>query len=37
MKTMTYKQLGGACNQEFHAEKFNVILDLSKAHVIEMF
>ena len=34
---MTCKQLGGACHQEFHAETFEEIAELSKKHGIEMF
>ncbi|RKZ98256.1 MAG: DUF1059 domain-containing protein [Gammaproteobacteria bacterium] len=37
MKTMTCKQLGGACNKEFHANTFAEIAELSKAHGMEMF
>lgn len=37
MKTMTCKQLGGACDEEFHANTFEEIADLSKKHGIEMF
>ena len=37
MKTMTCKQLGGACHQEFHAETFEEIAELSKKHGMEMF
>lgn len=37
MKTMTCKQLGGACDVEFHAETFNEMAQLSKQHGIEMF
>lgn len=37
MKTMTCKQLGGACNKAFQAETFNEIADLSKQHGMEMF
>ena len=37
MKTMTCKQLGGACDEEFHANTFEEMAGLSKAHVIEMF
>ncbi|MBC7000597.1 DUF1059 domain-containing protein [Cytophaga sp. FL35] len=37
MKTMTCKQLGGACNQEFHAETFEEMAELSKKHGMEMF
>lgn len=37
MKTMTCKQLGGACNKEFHANTFAEIVEQSKAHGMEMF
>jgi hypothetical protein len=37
MKTMTCKQLGGACDKESHANSFEEIADLSKKHGIEMF
>lgn len=37
MKTMTCKQLGGACNQEFRAESFDEIAKLSQEHGKEMF
>jgi len=37
MKTMTCKQLGGACNMEFHAETFEEMAELSKKHWMEMF
>lgn len=37
MKTMTCKQLGGACNIEFHANTFEEIAELSKKHGMEMF
>lgn len=37
MKTMTCKQLGGACSLEFHAETFEEIAELSKQHGMEMF
>lgn len=37
MKTMTCKQLGGACDQEFHANTFDEIEQLSKQHGMEMF
>jgi hypothetical protein len=37
MKTMTCKQLGGACDLEFHAETFESMADLSKKHAMEMF
>lgn len=37
MKTMTCKQLGGACGLEFHAETFEEIAEISKRHGTEMF
>jgi hypothetical protein len=37
MKTMTCKQLGGACDQEFHANSFEDIAEQSKKHGMEMF
>lgn len=37
MKTMTCKQLGGACDLEFHAETFEEMAELSKNHGTEMF
>ncbi|MFS4468741.1 hypothetical protein [Maribacter sp. 2210JD10-5] len=37
MKTMTCKQLGGACDQEFRAYTFEEIAELSKNHGMEMF
>lgn len=37
MKTMTCKQLGGACNTEFHANSFEEMAALSKKHGMEMF
>jgi len=37
MKTMTCKQLGGACDKEFHASNFAEIAELSKKHGMEMF
>ena len=37
MKTMTCKQLGGACNKAFHANSFEEIADMSKKHGMEMF
>jgi len=37
MKTMTCKQLGGACDLEFHAETFEDMADQSKKHGIKMF
>ena len=37
MKTMTCKQLGGACDLEFSANTFEEIAELSKRHGMEMF
>lgn len=37
MKTMTCKQLGGACDLEFKADTFEEIAELSKQHGMEMF
>lgn len=37
MKTMTCKQLGGACDLEFKAETFEEMSSLSKQHGMEMF
>lgn len=37
MKTMTCKQLGGACEKEFHANTFEEMAKLSKEHGTEMF
>jgi preprotein translocase subunit SecA len=36
MKTMTCKQLGGACDKKFHAETFDEMAELSKNHGMEM-
>ena len=36
MKTMTCKQLGGACDKEFHANTFEEMAELSKKHGMEM-
>ncbi len=36
MKTMTCKQLGGTCEQEFHANTFEEMAELSKKHAMEM-
>ena len=36
MKTMTCKQLGGACDLEFQAETFEEMAELSKEHGMEM-
>jgi len=37
MKTMTCKQLGGACDKAFTASTFEEMVELSKAHGMEMF
>ena len=37
MKTMTCKQLGGACDEVFHANSFEEIAEMSKKHGMEMF
>jgi hypothetical protein len=37
MKTMTCRQLGGACDVEFHANTFKEMAELSKKHGMEMF
>ena len=37
MKSMTCKQLGGACDLEFQAETFDEIAKLSQKHGKEMF
>jgi deoxyribodipyrimidine photolyase-like uncharacterized protein len=37
MKTMTCRQLGGACDTEFRAETFEEMAELSKQHGMEMF
>ena len=37
MKSMTCKQLGGACNLEFKADTFEEIAEMSKNHGMEMF
>jgi hypothetical protein len=37
MKTMTCRQLGGACGREFHASSFAEMAELSKQHGMEMF
>ncbi|MCA9390067.1 DUF1059 domain-containing protein [candidate division WWE3 bacterium] len=37
MKTMTCKQLGGACDREFQAETFEEMAALSQQHGKEMF
>lgn len=37
MKTMTCKQLGGACDKEFRASTFEEMAEMSKKHGMEMF
>ncbi|MCP4143100.1 MAG: DUF1059 domain-containing protein [Chloroflexi bacterium] len=37
MKTMTCKELGGACEKEFHANSFEEIAEMSKQHGTKMF
>ncbi|MBC8312103.1 MAG: DUF1059 domain-containing protein [Candidatus Marinimicrobia bacterium] len=37
MKTMTCKQLGGACDLEFQAADFDEMSKLSRGHGMEMF
>ncbi|GAL19225.1 MULTISPECIES: DUF1059 domain-containing protein [Vibrio] len=37
MKSMTCKQLGGACDFEFQADTFEEIAELSKQHGMEMY
>jgi len=37
MKTMTCKQLGGACDKAFTANTFEEIEEMSKRHGMEMF
>ena len=36
MKTMTCKQLAGACDEEFHAETFEEMAEMSKKHAMKM-
>lgn len=36
MKTMTCKQLAGACDKEFHAETFEEMGEMSRKHAMEM-
>ncbi|HBD10606.1 MAG TPA: DUF1059 domain-containing protein [Porticoccaceae bacterium] len=36
MKTMTCKELGGACDLEFHANSFEEIAQMSQKHGKEM-
>ncbi len=37
MKTMTCKQLGGACEKIFEANTFEEIAEMSKKHGMELF
>ncbi len=37
MKSMTCKQLGGACDLNFSADTFDAMAELSKQHGIEMY
>ena len=37
MKTMTCRQLGGACDIEFRANTFEEMAELSKKHGMEMY
>jgi predicted small metal-binding protein len=37
MKTMSCRQLGGACDKEFRAASFAEIAEMSKQHGMEMF
>lgn len=37
MKIMSCRQLGGACEQEFHAGSFEDISEMSRQHGMEMF
>ncbi|MBT8306671.1 MAG: DUF1059 domain-containing protein [Maribacter sp.] len=37
MKTMTCRQLGGACDLEFHADTFEKMAEQSKKHGMGMF
>jgi hypothetical protein len=37
MRTMTCKELGGACDLEFHANTFEEIAQMSQKHGKEMF
>ena len=37
MKTMTCKELGGACDLEFHANTFEEMAQMSQNHGKEMF
>lgn len=37
MKTMTCRQLGGACDHRFQANTFDEMAAMSKEHAMEMF
>ena len=37
MKTMTCRELGGACDIEFQANTFDEMAELAKAHGMEMY
>jgi len=37
MKTMNCRQLGGACDKEFHADTFEEMAGLSQRHGMEMY
>ena len=37
MKTMTCKELGGACDMKFQADTFEEMAQLSKEHGMQMF
>jgi hypothetical protein len=37
VKTMSCRQLGGACDKDFHANSFQEIAEMSKQHGLEMF
>ncbi len=36
MKTMTCKQLGGPCEEKFHANTFEKMVEMSKKHGMEI-
>lgn len=37
MKTMTCKQLGGACDKKFYSKTFEEMAEMSKKHGMEMY
>ena len=37
MKTMTCRELGGACDKTFSADSFEAMAELSKQHGMEMY